>query len=175
MEFDLTHATAILSRTPGILRAWLEGLPQDWITGNEGPGTWSPYDVIGHLIHGERVDWIPRARIILEHGEACAFEPFDRFAQFRESKGKRLEDLLAEFAALRAENLAILRKLNLGRADLEKTGRHPDFGSVTLRELLATWAAHDLGHIVQIARTMARQYSDAVGPWKKYLSVLGQH
>jgi len=174
MEFDLNAATAVLSRTPGVLRAWLEGLPQDWITESEGPGTWSPYDVVGHLIHGERTDWIPRARIILEHGEARAFEPFDRFAQFRDSEGKRVEDLLEEFAALRAENLATLRKLDLSQADLEKTGLHPDLGRVRLRELLATWTAHDLNHMVQIARTMARQCGYAVGPWKAYLSVL-QH
>ncbi len=172
MEFDLNDAMAVLSRTPGVLRSWLQGLPQGWIAGDEGSGTWSPYDVVGHLIHGERTDWISRARIILEHGESRAFEPFNRFAQFRESEGKRLEELLEEFATLRAENLAILRELNLSRADLEKTGLHPDFGRVTLSELLATWVAHDLDHVVQIARTMAGHYGHAVGPWKEYLSVL---
>ncbi len=172
MEFDLNDSMAILSRTPGVLRAWLKGLPQDWISGNEGPGTWSPYDVVGHLIHGERTDWIPRTRIILEHGESRAFEPFNRFAQFRESDGKRLDALLKEFADLRAANLAILRELNLSRADLDKPGLHPDFGRVTLSELLATWVAHDLDHVVQIARTMAGHYGHAVGPWRKYLSVL---
>ncbi len=172
MELDLNDATAVLSRTPAVLGVWLEGLPRGWIMENEGPGTWSPYDVLGHLIHGELTDWIPRTRIILEHGEARAFEPFDRFAQFKESEGKRLEDLLAEFAILRAENLAILRELNLSRADLDRIGLHPELGRVNLRQLLATWVAHDLGHLVQIARTLAGQYGQAVGPWKKYLSVL---
>jgi hypothetical protein len=174
MEFDLNDATEILSRTPDVLRAWLEVLPPAWCAESEGLGTWSPYDVIGHLIHGERTDWISRAKTILEHGETRAFEPFDRFAQFTMSERKRLEDLLDEFAIRRAENLAILRELNLSRADLEKTGLHPDLGRVRLRELLATWVAHDLDHIVQIARTMAGQYSQAVGPWKAYLSILQQ-
>ena len=147
-------------------------MPRDWIANNEGPETWSPYDVIGHLIHGERADWIPRARIILESGESRPFDPFDRLAQFEESKGKTLEELLETFSALRAENLATLREMKLGAAELAKTGAHPAFGRVTLKELLATWVTHDLDHIAQIARTMAKQYTCEVGPWAAYLRIL---
>ncbi len=172
MEFNLEQAAAALARTPATLKAWLKDLPREWIEGNEGPETWRAYDVIGHLIHGERADWIPRAKIILEHGASRPFDPFDRFAQFEESKGKTLESLLDEFAALREQNLAALRQLNLGESDLEKTGQHPALGEVTLKELLATWVAHDLDHIAQIARTMARQYASEVGPWQAYISIL---
>jgi hypothetical protein len=172
MEFDLEEAMAALSRTPAALKAMLSGLPRNWTENNEGPETWSPYDVIGHLIHGERVDWIPRAKIILEHGEARPFDPFDRFAQFEESKGKTLGELLEEFAALREQNLATLREMKIGAGDFEKTGRHPALGKVTLKELLATWVTHDLDHIAQIARTMAKQYATEVGPWQAYISIL---
>jgi DinB superfamily len=172
MEFDLEEAMAALTRTPAALKAMLSGLPRNWTENNEGPETWSPYDVIGHLIHGERVDWISRARIILEHGEARPFDPFDRFAQFEESKGKKLEDLLDEFAALRERNLATLRGMKIGAGDFEKTGQHPALGRVTLKELLATWVAHDLDHIAQVARTMAKQYGSEVGPWQSYISIL---
>jgi hypothetical protein len=172
MEFDLEEAMAALSRTPAALKAMLSGLPRNWVENNEGPETWSPYDVIGHLIHGERVDWIPRAKIILEHGEARPFDPFDRFAQFEESKGKTLGELLEEFAALREQNLATLREMKIGAGDFEKTGRHPALGKVTLKELLATWVTHDLDHIAQIARTMAKQYATEVGPWQAYISIL---
>jgi len=172
MEFDLEEAIAALARTPAALKAMLSGLPPNWTENNEGPETWSPYDVIGHLIHGERVDWISRAKIILEHGEARPFDPFDRFAQFEESKGKKLEALLDEFAALRERNLATLRGMKIGAGDFEKTGQHPALGRVTLKELLATWVTHDLDHIAQVARTMAKQYASEVGPWQAYISIL---
>jgi hypothetical protein len=172
MQFDLDQALAVLSRTPAALKALLLDLPREWTRNNEGSETWSPYDVVGHLIHGEQVDWIPRARIILEHGEARPFDPFDRWAQFTESQGKTLAELLDEFAALREQNLNALGELKIGAAELEKTGQHPALGRVTLKELLATWVAHDLDHLGQIARTMAKQYASEVGPWSAYLSIL---
>ena len=172
MEFDLDEAMAALSRTPAALKAMLNGLPRNWVENNEGPETWSPYDVVGHLIHGERVDWITRAKIILDHGAARPFDPFDRFAQFEESKGKTLGELLDEFAALRERNLTILREMKISADDLRKTGQHPALGRVTLKELLATWVTHDLDHIAQIARTMAKQYAAEVGPWQAYISIL---
>lgn len=174
MQFNLDHAVRLLTRTPAVLRAMLDDLPAEWLNSNEGGDTWSPYDVIGHLVHGERADWIPRAKIILEAGESRAFAPFDRLAQFEESKGKSIEELLATFARLRQESLATLMALNLTPDDLQRTGTHPAFGAVTLEQLLATWVAHDHAHIVQIARTMARQYQQAVGPWQEYLSVMKQ-
>jgi len=170
--FALDEAVAILSRTPATLDALLRGLPEGWIAANEGGGTWSPFDVIGHLIHGEKTDWVPRAKIILEHGDARPFEKFDRFAQFAESEGRTLASLLDEFAALRQENLRELAALDLTDANLERRGRHPELGSVTLRQLLATWVAHDLDHVVQISRVLARQYSDEVGPWRAYLRII---
>lgn len=172
MELKLESAISVLAKTPGTLRALLEGSPREWTRSNEGGETWSPFDVLGHLIHGERTDWIPRARVILETGEGRPFTPFDRFAQFRESVGKSVEQLLDDFETLRAENLRALDGLRLSESDLARTGSHPELGRVTLGQLLATWVAHDLDHIVQIARTMARQYQDAVGPWRAYLSVL---
>jgi hypothetical protein len=172
MEFDLEAALPVLDRTPRTLRALLEGLPREWTDADEGPDTWSPWVVVGHLIHGERTDWIPRARIILARGDDRRFAPYDRFAQFEESKGKSMAQLLDELEALRADNLATLRGWNLGDAELALEGVHPAFGAVTLRQLLATWVAHDLGHLVQVSRVMARQYREAVGPWVEYLSVL---
>jgi len=172
MKFDLDEAMAALSRTPATLKTMLSGLPRNWTKNNEGPETWSAYDVVGHLVHGERVDWIARAKIILEHGEARPFDPFDRFAQFEESEGKTLEDLLDEFAALRERNLAALREMKIIAGDFEKTGQHPALGRVTLKELLATWVTHDLDHIAQVARTMAKQYAGEVGPWQAYISIL---
>ena len=172
MKFNLDEAMAALSRTPATLKALLDGLPRNWIENNEGPDTWSPFDVIGHLVHGEQTDWIPRAKIILEYGEARPFDPFDRFAQFEESKGKPIGELLDEFAALRERNLVALRELNLTATDFGKTGQHPGLGKVRLEELLATWVAHDLDHIAQIARTMAKQYATAVGPWQAYITIL---
>ncbi len=172
MKFNLDDAIEVLSRTPSVLNAMLAGLPDEWTKQNEGPETWSPYDVVGHLAHGERTDWIARLKMILEYGESRTFEPFDRFAQFEESKGKTLDELLDEFTAARERNLAVLREWALTGDDLEKTGRHPEFGSVKLRELLATWTVHDLAHLAQIARTMAKQYGTEVGPWTAYLSIL---
>ncbi|MBO0720518.1 MAG: DinB family protein [Blastocatellia bacterium] len=173
MELDLEQAIEVLARTPVVLRALLADLPVEWTHSNEGPETWSPYDVVGHLIHGERADWIPRARIVLAEGETCPFDPFDRFAQFAESKGKTLNELLAEFASLRGQSLVVLRELKIGASELEKTGQHPALGRVKLKELLATWVTHDLDHLGQIARTMAKQYTREVGPWKAYISILG--
>jgi hypothetical protein len=172
MDFDLTQGTAMLARTPKILEAWLADLAPEWTTGNEGPGSWSPFDIVGHLIHGERTDWIPRARIILERGEGRAFDPYDRFAQERESAGKTLGTLLTEFGQLRRENLAALAAMRLTAADLARAGKHPSLGRVTLGQLLATWVTHDLGHLAQIARVMAKQYTAEVGPWNAYLPVL---
>ena len=166
------EAAAVLARTPGALEALLGGLPDDWIGANEGGETWSPFDVVGHLIHGEKTDWMPRVRIILEHGENRPFDKFDRFAQFAASEGRSLGSLLEEFAALRDENVRELLTLHLSEADLDRRGRHPELGGVTLRQLLATWVAHDLDHVVQISRVLARQYSDEVGPWRAYLRVI---
>ncbi len=171
MQFDLATATEVLERTPRTLEQMLGGLSPAWTDATEGPGTWSPYVVVGHLIHGERTDWIPRARIILAQGEQRRFAPYDRLAQFRDSEGKSLAELLAEFARLRAENLETLASWRLGEEQLALEGEHPEFGAVTLRQLLATWVAHDLGHVVQVARVMAKQYEDAIGPWRAYLSV----
>ena len=174
MEFRLEHAGEILRRTPATLDALLRGLPEEWAASNEGPDSWSPFDVLGHLIHGERTDWIPRARIIIEHGEARAFEPFDRFAMFEESRGKSLDELLDAFARMRAESLRELEALNLTPELLEKRGAHPELGAVTLGQLLSAWVAHDLGHVAQVVRVLAKQYGEAVGPWRAYLSVLGR-
>jgi hypothetical protein len=171
-SFAMDEAVALLSRTPAALDALLRGLPDGWISANEGGDTWSPYDVIGHLIHGERTDWVQRARIIVQQGEARPFDKFDRFAQFAGSEGRTLASLLDEFAELRAENLRELTTLRLTEADLERRGRHPELGMVTLRQLLATWVAHDLDHVVQISRVLARQYSDEVGPWRAYLRII---
>jgi len=172
MNFDLNAAMAVLERTPEVLRALLVGLPDRWTTINEGGETWNPLQVVGHLIHGERTDWMPRVRIILEHGESRPFDKFDRFAQFAASDGRGLGSLLDEFAMLRQENLRQLSALALSDADLEKHGRHPELGIVTLRQLLATWVAHDLDHVVQISRVLATQYSDEVGPWRAYLRII---
>jgi hypothetical protein len=172
MEQNLPHTMALLERTPAVLDALLRDLPEAWTLGNEGVNTWSAFDVVGHLIHGECTDWIPRARMILDFGEPRDFEPFDRWGQERESEGKSLRQLLDEFARLRAEGLGELRAMNLKPQDLERRGRHPALGVVTLSQLLATWAAHDLTHLHQISRVMAHQYQAAVGPWHAYLGVL---
>jgi len=169
--FDLGKALAILERTPASLTALLNGLPDTWLTATEGEGTWSPYDVIGHLIHGERTDWIPRARHILA-GDKRPFKPFDRTAQFTESKGKTIGQLLSNFGELRRENIATLTGFNLTAIDLERIGQHPELGEVTLSQLLATWVVHDLDHVAQIARTIAKAYGEAPGPWTAYLSIL---
>jgi DinB family protein len=167
----LDDAVAVLKRTPATLSSLLAGLPATWVRATEGDGTWSPYDVIGHLIHGERTDWIPRARHILA-GETRPFEAFDRMAQFRESRGKDLGELLTTFADLRRENVAALEGMNLTDGDLSRKGAHPELGIVTLEQLLATWVVHDLDHVAQISRTMAKVYTEATGPWSAYLSIL---
>ena len=172
MTHHLEQTTSLLARTPAVLDALLRDLPEEWTERNEGDSTWSAFDVIGHLIHGERTDWMPRVKTILQAGETKAFERFDRWAQGHESAGKSLGQLLDEFARARSENLRELRALNLQPADLERRGRHPVLGVVTLSQLLATWAAHDLTHLHQISRVMAHQYRDAVGPWSRFLGVL---
>jgi len=172
MTFDLDDAARLLARTPTIVRVWLAGLPGAWLHSNEGPDTFSPHEVLGHLIHGEQADWIARARIILEHGVARPFEPFDRFAHRRLFAEKPVGELLDLFAALRAENLDALRAWRLEPADLDRRGLHPDLGEVTLRQLFATWVAHDLGHLAQIGRVMAKRYTQEVGPWYEYMPVL---
>lgn len=172
MRFELTEAIAVLERTPATLRALLHGLPDEWTSCNEGRDTFTAFDNVGHLIHGERTDWIPRARIILAQGASRRFEPYDRFAQRRESEGKSLAELLDELARLRAENIATLRSWNLSEKQLDLRGEHPELGAVTLRQLLATWVAHDLGHLAQTARVMAKRYREDVGPWRAYLPVL---
>ena len=172
MEQNLSQTIALLTRTPAALNALLRDLPDPWTRQNEGENTWSAFDIVGHLIHGERTDWMPRVKIILQSGETQPFPPFDRLAQIRESQGKPLPQLLDVFATLRAENLRELRALNLRQEDLARSGRHPTLGVVTLSQLLATWAAHDLTHLHQISRVLAHQYREAVGPWSAYLGVL---
>jgi hypothetical protein len=172
MEYKLEETVALLARTPAVLDALLRGLPEIWTRGTEGAGSWSPFDVVAHLIHAEREDWIPRARVILDFGETKAFEPFDREGNFCESRGKTLEHLLDEFARLRAESLQQLSAMRLDSRDLERKGRHPALGAVTLSQLLATWAAHDLTHVHQISRVMAEQYRETVGPWSRFLGVM---
>ena len=172
MNFNLADAVAVLERTPATLRAMLAGLPDGWTSCNEGPDTFSAFDIVGHLIHGERTEWMSRARIILAQGANRTFEPYDRFAQKRDSTGKSLAQLLDEFSALRANNLATLKEWSLTDAQLSLEGEHPALGTVTLHQLLATWVAHDLGHIAQIARVMAKRYREDVGPWRDVLPIL---
>jgi hypothetical protein len=172
MAHDLEQTIALLSRTPSALDALLRGLPETLTHTREGEDTWTVLEVVGHLIHGDRTDWMQRVKIIMESGEANAFPPFDRLGQKRVIEGKSLANLLDEFARGRAENLAALRAMNLQSEDLDRRGTHPAFGVVTLSELLATWAAHDMTHLHQISRIMAYQYKDAVGPWSKYLGVM---
>jgi DinB superfamily len=172
MEFQLDHAKEILRRTPATLKSLLQHLPNEWALSNEGLDTWSPFDVMGHLIHGEETDWIPRAKIILGYDENRTFEPFDRFAMFEKSRGKSLGDLLILFERLRGESLRELDSMNLTSELLGKRGIHPELGAVTLSQLLSSWVVHDLGHIGQIVRVMAKQYREAVGPWQAYLPIL---
>jgi hypothetical protein len=173
VEFQFDDALPVLRRTPAVLRALLLDLPGSWIGATEGPGTWSPFDVVGHLIHGDRTDWIPRVEHMLRHGDAVPFPPFDREAMFAASRGLSLTELLDTLGRLRAENLGRLAALNLTDADMARRGRHPELGEVTLGQHLATWVAHDLSHVGQVVRVMARQYSTAVGPWRAYLPILG--
>ena len=168
----LEESIGVLKRTPGALDALLRGLPDEWVRGTDGPDTWSPYDVIGHLSHGERTDWMPRLKIILEYGSERPFDPFDRVAQFNDGEPKTLAARLDEFASLRAANIELLSNLGIAEEHLELQGTHPAFVRVTMRQLLAAWTAHDLAHVVQIGRTMARRYRDEVGPWAEYLSVM---
>jgi hypothetical protein len=172
MQFDLARAIDVLRRTPDVLHEWMHDLDDGWTLSNYGEKTFSPFDVVGHLIHGERADWIPRLRVILEHGESRPFEPFDRYAMYEASKGKSMNELLDTFAELRAKSLDELRSLKLSPAQFELRGTHPALGTVTLKNLLATWVAHDLGHIHQIAKSMAFQYRDEVGPWRDYITIL---
>ncbi len=173
MEFDIDKSIEILERTPRVVEDLLKGLSDDWIMHNEGAETWSPYDVVGHLIHAEKTDWVPRMDKILLDGDK-KFEAFDRFAQFKESKGKSLATLISEFKTLRKESIATLHRKNITSADLMKKGIHPAFGEVTLRQLLSTWVVHDFTHLAQIVRVMAKQYKEETGPWIEYLGVLNR-
>lgn len=172
MKFDLDKSMEILQRTPAVLKTLLQGLHEDWIMSNEGPETFSPYDVIGHLIHGEKTDWRDRAEMIMTYGESKTFVPYDRFAQFEESRGKSLEQLLDEFDTLRSLNLQWLASLHLSAEDFDKKGVHPSLGTVTLRQLLTTWTVHDLTHIAQISRVMAKQYKEEIGPWVEFFRIM---
>ena len=172
MQFDLHKSIEILEKTPLVIEAMLGGLSDEWTNNNEGPDTWSPYDIVGHLIHGEKIDWVPRVEIILSDNTVKTFEPFNRFAQFEVSKGKSLDKLLVEFKELRKYNVELLKSKELTLDNLQQQGIHPSFGQVTLRQLLSTWVVHDLNHIAQIARVMAKQYKKEVGPWKEYLKII---
>ena len=172
MKYSLERSYEILDRTPAVLQALLAGLSDDWIMPNEGPETFSPYDVVGHLIHGEETDWTARAKMILEFGNTKTFERWDRTAMYEASKGKTMQQFLDEFAILRKENMNWFRSLNLTEADMDRKGMHPVLGEVTLRNLLATWVAHDLTHLAQIARVMAKQYKEEMGPWPEFFRIL---
>lgn len=172
MELEPRQAFEILERTPALFGTLLSGLSEEWLRASEGPETFSPLDVLGHLIYGEQTDWLPRIRIILEHGEARPFEPFDRFG-FREiCRGRPVDELLSLFARLRQENLAVIRGLVTDPSDWQRTGTHPALGRVTLGQLLASWVVHDLGHVKQVVRVLAGEYREAVGPWREYLTIL---
>lgn len=172
MKYSLERSYEILERTPGVLKILLSGLPSDWVMNNEGPGTFSPYDVVGHLIHGEKTDWRDRTIMILEYGDSKTFVPFDRFAQQNESMGKTLEQLLDEFELLRKDNMEWFRSLKITELDLDRQGMHPVLGQVNLRQLLSTWVIHDLTHIAQITRVMAKQYKEEMGPWLEFFRVM---
>ncbi|WP_276502460.1 DinB family protein [Terrimonas pollutisoli] len=172
MKFDLDKSVEILQRTPAVLKVLLQGLDEGWIVNNEGPETFSPYDVIGHLIHGEKTDWRDRTEMIMKFGESKTFVPYDRFAQFEESRGKSLQQLLDEFDKLRSVNLQWLASLQLSNEDFDKKGVHPSLGTVTLRQLLSTWVVHDLTHIAQISRVMAKQYKEEIGPWVEFFRIM---
>lgn len=172
MNFDLADTLDLLARTPTVLTALLAGTGTSWHDRDEGPDSWSPRGVVGHLVHGEETDWVPRARIVLEHGDAVPFEPFDRFAQDERFAGWSLDALLDRFEGLRQRNVETVRGWRLSDEQLALPGRHPELGAVTLGQLLATWAAHDLNHVAQIARVMAKRHDAAVGPWKRYLGIL---
>jgi len=175
MEFKLDLALEILEQTPKVINELAGSVSPDWTDKNEGENTWSPYEIVGHLIHGEKTDWIPRIKIILSQKSDKRFKPFDRFAQINESKGKSMKQLVEEFTVIRKQNLGILRSLKIKDSDLNRKGLHPVFGEVNLRQLLSTWVVHDLGHIAQISRTMSTQYKSEVGPWIQYLGVLTKY
>lgn len=172
MKYSFERSLEILDRTPAVMNALLSGIGDDWIMPNEGPDTFSPYDVIGHLVHGEKTDWTARTKRILEFGDTKTFEIYDRFAQYTESKGKSMQQLLDEFAALRKENMIWFRSLNLTEDDLNRKGMHPRLGPVILKNLLATWVVHDLTHIAQVTRVMAKQYKEEMGPWPEFFRIL---
>ncbi|MFK8039434.1 MAG: DinB family protein [Crocinitomicaceae bacterium] len=172
MKFEINKSIEILDRTPLVLKALLSGLPKDWLRGNEGENTWSPYNIVGHLIHNEKTDWIPRINIILSDSKDKTFIPFDRFAQMRGDQTVSIEYLLDEFKALRIASLDVLKSIPFNKLSLLKKGIHPELGEVTLKALLSAWVVHDLGHISQITRVMAKQYKDEVGPWVEYISIL---
>ncbi|HEX4957642.1 MAG TPA: DinB family protein [Lacibacter sp.] len=172
MNYNVTASVQVLERTPLVLKTLLEGIDDNWVLNNEGPETFSPYDVVGHLIHGEQTDWVPRAKIILEHGLSKPFEPYDRFAQFEESRGKNLLQLLQEFELIRKQNVEWLQSLRLTAEDLEKKGMHLSLGEVSLKNLLSTWVVHDLTHLAQITRVMAKQYKEEMGPWPPFFRIL---
>ena len=172
MDFSLNKVFEILDWTPKVLNSMLSEISEDWLNGDEGPDTFSPYDVVGHLLHGEKTDYIARANLILHDGTATPFEPFDRFAQYKESKGKTIRELLDQFAEVRNQNLNYIKSLNLTESDLNKKGMHPVLGEVTLKQLLTTWSVHDLTHIAQIARVMAKQYKNEIGPWVQFMRIL---
>jgi DinB superfamily len=172
MKYSVAQAIEILDRTPSVCTALLSALSDDWVMNNEGPETFSPFDVMGHLIHGEKTDWATRAKMILEFGNTKPFVPWDRFAQYEESKGKSLQQLLDEFARVRKENMDWFKSLHLTGDDLNKTGMHPVLGEVTLQNLLSTWVVHDLTHIAQITRVMAKQYTENMGPWPQFFRIL---
>lgn len=172
MKYHKQDAINILQRTPALLKTLLQQLPDEWIMSNEGPDTFSPYDIVGHLIHGEKTDWVVRAKIILEHGVRKPFDPYDRFAQYEASRGKSLQQLLDEFEMIRHENLAWLQSMQLTEEELERKGLHPVLGEVTLRNLLSTWVVHDLTHLAQITRVMAKQYKEEMGPWPEFFRIL---
>ena len=172
MKFNIDKAMPILERTPAIVALLLKDLDNDWINNNEGQDTWSPFDVVGHYIHGEKTDWRPRVNKILEKGTSSAFDPYDRFAQYQESKGKSLSQLLDEFENLRAANMKWFKSLGLTTVKLDAEGMHPVLGKVTLRQLLATWVIHDLTHIAQVTRVMAKQYKEEMGPWIKFFRIM---
>jgi len=172
MVYQLKDALEILERTPKVLSSLLLGVSKQWTQNNEGNESWSPYDVIGHLVHGEKTDWMPRLEIVLDNGSNKTFEPYDRFAQFKMSKGKDISQLLKEFETLRQQNLNTLRSKNLTSKDFIKTAIHPSLGTIELKNMLAAWVVHDLGHIAQVSRVMAKQYSEEIGPWKQYLTIV---
>lgn len=172
MKYNLNEAISILSKTPLVLKELLENLSKDWTHQNEGGDSWSPYDVIGHLVHGEKTDWMPRLEIVVSNASNKTFEPYDRFAQFEMSKGKSLSHLLKDFEMLRKQNLNTLRAKNLTEIDFEKEAIHPELGTVSLRNMLSAWVVHDLGHIAQVSRVLAKQYHEEIGPWARYLTIV---